>query len=477
MKFMTTFILGLIVALLTSCGGGGSLIAEGGIGGTGIVMGRVSGFGSLYVNGVKFDVSNSDFVYEEETAATPGDASGIQVGMVVRIIGTDDGVTGLADIVEYTSLLEGTISSNTIASNGTGTLVAMGQTISVDADTVYDDGGLAIALSALPLGAIIEVSGFTDGGGNILATRIEAKALGYGGETLDVKGLVSALDTTAKSFMLGTLGIDYTRVVLPSDVTDGIYVEAKGTLQNDNLVAEQDIQIEGDGDLVIAENGEEAELEGIVTDILSTTLFTVNGQQVLVDGATEFLTVSAAANLTIGQPLEVSGVMDGITLVASKIELKPSAGEKEELEAVLQALDPIANSITLLGQTIRVTSSTIFENDLSDEQAFNLSNLTAGTDYVSVDLYMAADGVLEATKLEWESNPSQDPSYAEIEGFIQATVDANPLTITLVGVTVDISDPALSGFTPIEGDRIEITGVYDADSGILLATSIDVEDD
>jgi len=401
---------------------------------------------------------------------------------VVRITGEDDGVIGLADIVEYSSLIEGTLSSKTIASNETGTLVAMGQNVTVDADTVYDDSLLSTStpLSQLPLGAVIEVSGFSDGSGNVLATRIQVKAASYSGETLDVKALVSGLDTTNKTFMLGTLNIDYSAITLPDGITDGIYVEAKGTLQGDSLMIASDVQIQDDGDLVIAEDGEEAELEGLITAVLTattdSTLIAVNGQQVLVDANTSFES-GDASGLTIGQPLEVSGVMDGVTLVAAKVVLKVTAAQKEELEGIPSNVDAIAGTLTLLGQTIRVTSSTIYEDDLSeDSQTFNLSSLTPGVDYVSVDLFQAADGVLEATKVERNENPSSDPTFAEIEGYIQ-TVDESQTQITVVKVTVDISDPNLSGFTPIEGDRVEIFGSFDSATGILQADTVDTDID
>ena len=476
-KLLTPLVVALSVFILVSCGGAG-LIAEGGIGGTGIIMGRVSGFGSLFVNGVEFDTSNSTFIYE---GVTGGDQSGIRVGMVVRITGEDDGVTGLAESVEYASLFEGTITSKAIAGNETGTLVAMGQTVTIDADTVYDDSVFTTStpLSQLPLGTVIEVSGFSDGNGNVLATRVEVKAQSYGGETLDVKALVSNLDTTYKTFTLGGLSIDYSAITLPDGIVDGIYVEAKGTLQGDILSA-SDVQIEDDGDLTIAADGEDAELEGLVTGILTvtadSTLFTVNGQQVLVDANTRFES-SDASSLNIGQPLKVSGVMDGITLVAASVELKVSAGLKEELEGIPSNVDPIAGTLTLLDQTIRVTTSTIFEDDLSeDSQTFNLSSLTPGVDYVSVDLYQATDGVLEATKVERDENPSQDPGFAEVEGYVQA-VDAAQDLITVVNVTVDISDPSLSGFAPIDGDRVEIFGSYDSTSGILQASSVSTDID
>lgn len=481
MKLLIPFILGLIIALLTSCGGG-TQMAEGGIGGTGVSMGKVTSFGSLYVNGVEFDVNNADFVYEQETAATIGDDSGIQVGMVVRITGTDDGVTGLADIVEYANLFEGTISSSTIASNATGTLVAMGQSVTVDADTVYDDGGLGTVLSALPAEAIIEVSGFTDGSGTILATRIEAKALVYNGEELNVKGIVSELDPSNNSFLVGTLLIDYTGLTLPPDFENGIYAEAKGTLSS-NILNANDVQIEGDGDLVIADDGEEVKLEGITSSIISatsdSTLFTLNGQQVLVDSMTTYEPAGDASNITIGQPLEASGIMDGITLVASSIELKTVATDMQELEAIVEQVDTTDNSVTLLGQKVRISTSTIFEDDLYeddlvDDKYFNLSSLTAGTDYISVDLYVALDGALEASKLERENLGTLPSNHAEIEGIVQAK-DEILRIITVVNVKVDIS--ALTGFDPGIGERVELEGSYHSDTETLTATFADVGDD
>ncbi|MGD8932628.1 MAG: DUF5666 domain-containing protein [Chromatiales bacterium] len=457
------------------------MIAEGGIGGTGVTMGRVSGFGSLFVNGVEFDTSSSTFVYEEDRV---GDQSGIRVGMVVRITGEDDGVTGLAEIVEYASLFEGTLSTNSIASNETGSLLAMGQNVTVDADTVYDDGGTGILLSMLPPSAIIEVSGFTDGNGNILATRIEVKQQQYSGETLDVKALVSNLDSANKTFMLGSLNIDYSALELPDGITDGIYVEARGTLQNDVLIA-GDVQLEDGGDLVIATDGEEAELEGLVTGILSSdnTLFYVNGQLVSVNGDTSFESDSSASSLTIGQPLEVAGVMEGTTLVAAKVELKVLSSQKEELEGVPTAVDASAGTLELLGQTIRVSSSTIFEDDLEDgqddSQTFNLSSLTPDVDHLTVDLYRTTNGdlvTLEATKVERDELPSEGPGYAEVEGYIQAVGD-NQTQITVVNVTVDISDPSLSWFTPVEGERVEIFGFYDTTTGILKADNVDIDSD
>src|SRR5512136_1470418 len=81
----STRILGLLFAAVPlfflGCGGGGGAdsLAGGGIGGSGITVsavsvGSVSGFGSIIVNDVEFDVTNAEVVVEGEVRGT-GDSA------------------------------------------------------------------------------------------------------------------------------------------------------------------------------------------------------------------------------------------------------------------------------------------------------------------------------------------------------------------------------------------------------------------
>ncbi len=479
MKFSTLIITLLLFMALTSCGGGDTQIADGGIGGTGVTQGKVSGFGSIFVNGVEFDTDNADFIYEEVTSETVGNDSGIKVGMVVHITGSsEDGITGVADIVEYAKLLKGTISSISIDTSETGTLLAMGQNITVDPDTVYDDGGIGTPLSELSPDAVIEVSGFTDGNGDILATRIDLLSLAGIDEPLEVKGFVSSLDEGSDTFLIGTLTVDYSGLTLPTDITNGIYVEVKGKFVDEILFATS-VEIEGDGDLSIAEDGEEAELEGFVTSDITTDpetgnpVFTLNGQQVMVDNSTEYEPEEeTATSIAIDMSLEVDGVMVGTTLLASKVEIKTSAGEKQELKATVEQVNLTDGTFSLLGQTVKVTSSTIYEDEVDEDQFFSLSSLV-DLDYVEVDLYFDQDNSLVASKLERETDESNIVNYAEIEGEV-LTVDSIQQVITVVNITVDIAN--LPDFNPESKDRVKIEGTYNASTGILTATSGEIEE-
>ncbi|RDH81828.1 MAG: hypothetical protein DIZ77_09220 [endosymbiont of Seepiophila jonesi] len=397
---MKTFPILLTTLILSGCGGGGETqTADGGIGGTGVAWGRVTGFGSIYLNDIKYETTTTSYQFEEPDRV---DQSDLKVGMVVRITGSNDGVNGEAETVEYADLLEGTVSGNDIA--GSNSLTVMGQTVIVDLDTIYDNGGTAILLvDNLPIDAVIEVSGFSDGLGVIYATRIEVKSATWNGtDQLEVKGIVQNL--TATTFELGGLTVDWSAAGLPDgNPVEGQYVEAKGDSFNGATFEANEVETEGDGDLEWAEDGEELEIEGIVTTDFDdvTNQFTLNGQTVQITASTEFED-GDSGDILAGKPLEVEGTMDGTLLIASEIEFGTDSADKLEIEDTVASVDLGAGSFTtvLSGQTFVTTTSTIFIDELTNDQFFSLASLNLGD---SVDVNYVDDvGVLTATKVERE---------------------------------------------------------------------------
>ena len=82
---------------LAACSSGSDVA---GIGGSGITSsGTITGFGSVYVNGVKFETSSSTFTIDDN----PGIEDLLAVGMRVTVKGTlnADGVSGTATSVSY----------------------------------------------------------------------------------------------------------------------------------------------------------------------------------------------------------------------------------------------------------------------------------------------------------------------------------------------------------------------------------------
>jgi len=78
-----------------------------------------------------------------------------------------------------------------------GTFVVLGQTVRVSGSTLFDDNIQPASIAGLQVGNIVEVSGFPNAAGEIVASRIQQEAAG---SALEVKGIVQSLDMTAHTF-------------------------------------------------------------------------------------------------------------------------------------------------------------------------------------------------------------------------------------------------------------------------------------
>ena len=352
---MTTFrkqalalaVLGAIT--VAGCGGNSTTAdskASAGVKRTGVI----TGFGSVYVNGVK---------YKTETAAAEdggvctmsfppicyipvtvegqkGSMDDLEIGMVVTLEGSvnADGTTGVATHISYSDELEGVVSAVNIAANGSGTLTVMGQAVKVSATTTFESDVAAVtAMNLIVSGNIVEISGYSAGDGNIVATRVEVKKAAWeAGDEIEVKGVISELNETegpgmssTKTFMLGMLKVYYfvndTTIAKPT-LANGLYVKVTSTEPPvGNMLKASKVEVEGDGKKgVDGEAGDEFELEGVVSTVDSTTEFVLNGQTVLIDSNTKFEN-GLAPMIAADAKLEVEGMLnaDG-KLVANEIK-------------------------------------------------------------------------------------------------------------------------------------------------------------
>ena len=121
----------LVCILLNACGSDSLQLANG-VGGTGISVGRLTGFGSMYVNGIKFNTDNATYIRDGVGSKSQDDFS---TGEIVRINGTIDSnkITGTANEVIFTDLLEGVVTS--VASGES--LEVLGQKVTTNSLTVF----------------------------------------------------------------------------------------------------------------------------------------------------------------------------------------------------------------------------------------------------------------------------------------------------------------------------------------------------
>ncbi len=195
----------LLTVLLLSCGSGSEL-GSGGTGGgltpttpttqAATVTGPITGFGSVIINGVKFDDSATSIVDRRGLAVA---RSVLKLGMVVTVNGQiqSDNVTGIASAIVLKSELQGPISSLDRANNQ---LVVLGLDVLVNGNTLYEN---ATGFSDLAANDLIEIYGIRNPQTQLItATRIERKPQpGLGGYFV---GRIASNDSVNKTFTLNT---------------------------------------------------------------------------------------------------------------------------------------------------------------------------------------------------------------------------------------------------------------------------------
>ncbi|MDH5409732.1 MAG: DUF5666 domain-containing protein, partial [Gammaproteobacteria bacterium] len=170
MELKKLLVAGISAAMMTglvACGGSSSNSNQ--TSNSRVVTGAITAFGSVYVNGVKYETDNAN-VYIEGGAASESD---LRVGMMVSVR-TADGSS--AESIHHADDVEGFVIANNIAVDGT--LNVMGQTVTVDSSTVFESHVAGVGAPAdIAVGNIVEVTGSSDGMGSVLATRLEVKAV------------------------------------------------------------------------------------------------------------------------------------------------------------------------------------------------------------------------------------------------------------------------------------------------------------
>lgn len=493
MKYLN-LLYALLVLVLTACGGGssgsnngdpllgdvpgiGDPLAEGGIGGTGISQGPVTGFGSIFVNGIKYEVNAAEFVRNGRSMFSQSDFS---IGEFVTIKGSvnADGVTGVAEKVVFSDLLGGPV---TEISTDNESIIVMGQTVITDQLTVLLK---LVLLTDLKAGDLVEVSGYRNAGSAIVATSIKHILTT---DSYRVTGIIDALDSTFRTFRISGLTVDYSAVSpeLEAVLENGDLVEVEAT----NVLVENRLQattLSTNKDLLLA-NVEEAEIEGLITRYISSGEFDVNGIPVLTSANTEF-EHKTQSQLALNVKVEVEGRINAAgLLIAEKVELRES-NESIELEALIQGIN--GSQLIVQGNTVTTNNSTIFLDDDDDASTqLRISDLVVG-DFVEVKGNRLADGSILATRIDREKTESEDEEEGkeiELEDHVTA-FDSSANTFVILGFSVQINDATeiesedndlsvAEFFNRLQaGDtRIKVKGVSNELSGVI-ATEIEFDD-
>ena len=475
----TTLVAAGTLALLVACGGG----STGSMSHTGsqsvVTSGTITAFGSVFVNGVRYDVSAATLKKNDNMVAQ----SGLAVGEVAVVRGQEDiqSGQGAADSVDVEDSVVGPIANIDLAGNQ---LTVLGQTISVTANTSFGPGITPADLTGLKMGDGIEVSGLQGAGGVIMATRI---GRAESSEPLQVLGTVGTVDAAAHTLMINGLTVDFSAATLAGFTSGqpaaGDLVIARGTVFDATgvkLTASTVRLAETDRDEQ-AEGGR-VEEEGLITRFVSATDFDVAGAKVTTTASTVF-TNGTAADLALNVRVEVRGTLDANkVLVADVVEIQHIA--VIGLEATVSAVDAMNNTLTVLGVMITVDTNTRFEDESSSAvELFTLKDVKIG-DTVLVRGYEspAGSGMVLARRLE-RLPPSTD---ARVRGPFAATTTPQ---FKILSITIDATNAtfgkgeegqsltAAEFFTQAVGQIVDVSGTATGSTVMANMALIETEED
>jgi len=314
------------VAALAGCGGGGggdfASVGSGGTGitggegvgsgGTGITsaaVGAITGFGSIVVNGVRYET--------DQAALTLSDSDTLKLGMTVRVRGVinPDLLNGVASTIESSADARGPVAALDLPNN---TLVLWYTKIRTDDSTVF--AGSLMSLGDLQVGDPVQVWGLPDHGTGLRATRIERVAAGA---TPIISGTAQAVDLSTSSVQVGGLRVAFTTAALASAgltpaQLEGQLVRVRGT-EEDATITQAAVE---PWYPVTSADGERLSVEGLITRFTSLASLQVDG--VPVDASSAKIS-GREASIGQGARVQIEGAWRAGVLVASRLKLREAA--------------------------------------------------------------------------------------------------------------------------------------------------------
>jgi hypothetical protein len=393
-----------------------------------VANGPITAFGSVFVNGVRFDTSGAQI----EIEGRAGTQAELKVGHVIELKGSrsnSDG-TGTATRIVRRSAVRGPISAIDAT---TKRITVLGQTVLVTASTSFDDSISPADLTGLKVDDVVEVHGLPNASAQIEATRIEKAAAGA---VWKVVARVTTVDTANKKLTINALTVNYSTATL-SDFASGApaagdIVEVKGTSLNASkeFVATS-VENVGVKAMKPDDANGEVELEGFVTRFASATDFDVAGKPVTTNSSTTY-EGGTAADLKLNARVEVEGALNASgVLVAAKVKFRMQAGVR--LAGTVDAIGTTATTVTILGVEVTVNAMTRLEDRTAGRsQFFKFADIKTG-DRLEIRGYESPANSGKVVALRLERVPASTSASAFLRGPIRTAASPN---FTILNVTI-----------------------------------------
>jgi len=402
-------LVGLLIPGIYGCISGG----EGGTGARKIVSsGRITEAqaGQVAVNGITFNTSKAIVERNGNRVAN----NQLQLGVIVTIEGVlaANQKKGEADRISLSESLVGAVDQV----NG-NQLQILGQTVKITENTVTD--------SSLNPGDFIEVSGFVEDLGIIVATRIQHV------DSINEQhlfGVASKLDSTAGTFFIGTIQVDYSGLTMGgndddnNDVVEGSIVEVVGTLMNDGVLKASELHQDR---FNFNDNAADSfEFEGVVTTTPAQGSFSLGYMKVTFNANTRFFG-GRAQDIFTGVHITVEGKLVNGVIQATEIDFQ----EAFKLVAEVSGVDGQNISFTGLNLNVEI-------DDKTDFTGTSLNTMATG-DWLQVRGRNKGSGIAVALAV----TPMDTQTQVTLRGRVQSLKGD---VLSVAGITIDSSQVQVS---------------------------------
>ena len=420
-------------------------------------IGTVSGFGSLYVNGVRYNTDNADFTINGQ----PGSEDAIRLGDRVVLSGlTNNQGRFIANSVNYEATATGHIQHIDYANE---TITVHGQTFVLTGESNLEE----VTFDALKQGDFVEISAVYSEQSGFLISKLERKD---DEDTLSLTAKVTALDSAINTLTINDTTFDTSNVTVPQELTVGDIVEIEFNQLNDvNVITDIEIEHydEQDGVSVI--------LDGPIVNVTDSSI-TIANTQVLINDDTDFENISLA-QLVNGTRVVVEAIIIDNQHIAEEIALYVSADS--DIEGVITDINLALNTITVNEREYTITPFTLFDDESNaDDKQLTLSSLAMG-DFVEIDFYSDDNGNAFVTKLEREEQSENDDDISISGKVSNINLDTNTFNVSGITVFVNASSELENRFgndVPVQdfmaslsdNDKLELEVFKTSEDGYLV---------
>ena len=344
----------------------------------------------------------------------------------------------------------------------------LGQQVDFNHLTTFEND---LDLRQLPLGTLLEISGFHRANGSLLATRISLDHRPI--QQYKIKGQISRISPRLKQFQIEDLIVGYASAnfvgLSQDDLTQGLLITVKGNPQDydlsKNRLQAQRIEVR----TFQPEDNTHLNLEGFIDYYVNRDDFAVNGIPVSVSDDTRWIGGSHGKDLSANILVKVQGQLNRRGVLIAD-QMKIVHGRPVRVRGSIENIDRSRRTLRVQQVPFIVPEQTQIRDTSYIQSRFIQLNALNANDRVILNGYIKPDGQFVAGTIERENRRADLPQ--EIYGPISRLT---PTGFVLLNQPIIVNPTTeLKGELNTRDDlRVGMTvsvGVRDVANGIVAKT-------